>query len=222
MRTCAIFDHDLAEALVAMAEAQLAAQGPLADLLERDEAFANWVERVVVAQGKPLTVAEWDHGEPPSELVAIRELTDSHDERLAAIVRDRGWPGRSLVGEDGADSAWLIAQHADRHQEERRTWIPPLQRAVAVREADGRHLGRLVDRVALIDGELQQYGTYCRLTDMVEIEWEFPPEGSLAEIDARRRAIGLPALLDDLRESPEAGPYRHLRSTPAYQWPTPT
>ena len=204
---------------MAMAEAQLAAQVPLASLLEEDASFAAWAERVVLTQRMPLTIAEWDDGEPPHELVAIRALADRHDQRLAAIIADCGWPGRSLVGEDGADAAWLIAQHADRHQEQRRTWVPALREAVTRGEADGRHLARLVDRVAMLDDQPQLYGTYCRLDDRGEIVWDVPVDGSLSEIDERRGALGLPPLLDDLRDSPHAGPYRHLRSTPTYRWP---
>jgi hypothetical protein len=40
--------------------------------------------------------------------------------RLEEIIEECGWPGRSLVGEDGAAAAWLIAQHAIR--------LPALQR----------------------------------------------------------------------------------------------
>lgn len=32
--------------------------------------------------------------------------------RLALIIDRYGWPGISLVGEDGARAAWLVAQHA--------------------------------------------------------------------------------------------------------------
>src|SRR3954463_5844981 len=103
-----------------MAEEQLAAQAPLAALLERDPGFAAWAERAVTVR-IPLTLAVWDGSEPPPELTRIYELLDRHDERLAAIIEDVGWPGRSLVGEDAADSAWLVAQHADRHQPIRAT-----------------------------------------------------------------------------------------------------
>jgi hypothetical protein len=27
-------------------------------------------------------------------------------------VTEHGWPGRSLVGEDGAEHAWCLVQHA--------------------------------------------------------------------------------------------------------------
>jgi hypothetical protein len=32
---------------------------------------------------------------------------------LKQLVAEIGWPGRSVVGEDGASAAWLLAQHAD-------------------------------------------------------------------------------------------------------------
>lgn len=32
---------------------------------------------------------------------------------LRQVISDVGWPGRSLVGGDGAHAAWLLAQHAD-------------------------------------------------------------------------------------------------------------
>src|SRR5881398_1199456 len=32
--------------------------------------------------------------------------------RLTVIIDRHGWPGRGLVGEQGAQAAWLILQHA--------------------------------------------------------------------------------------------------------------
>ncbi len=31
---------------------------------------------------------------------------------LKQMIADYGWPGLSLVGEDGAEAAWRIAQHS--------------------------------------------------------------------------------------------------------------
>jgi hypothetical protein len=42
----------------------------------------------------------------------IRQLDRRNAKRLDEIVDAHGWPGKSLVGEDGAHAAWLIAQHA--------------------------------------------------------------------------------------------------------------
>jgi uncharacterized protein DUF6624 len=211
-------DAILADELIAMAEEQLAAQHPLAELLERDPVFAEWVERAVTAW-VPLPLAEWDGGKPPTELVRTHEILDRHDERLAAIIADVGWPGRALVGEDGADAAWLLAQHADRHQTIRASWLPLLERAVTQGDADPRHLSRLTDRIAMIDRRPQRFGTYSHLRADGEVEWDIPAEGSQTDIDFRRRAIGLPPLMDDLAEPPGTGPYRYLRTTPAFAWP---
>src|SRR3954453_2080197 len=102
----------LAEELMALAEEQFASQEPIAELLERDASFAAWAQKAVTSR-VPLPIALWDEGEPPRQLADAWDLLDRHDLRLAAIIAAVGWPGRSLVGEDGADAAWALAQHAD-------------------------------------------------------------------------------------------------------------
>src|SRR5690349_229279 len=66
-----------------------------------------------------------------AELAADGSLYDSYHPRMAevhrrnaarlpAIIAEHGWPGRSLVGEDGAEAACLVLHHA--------IGDPPLQR----------------------------------------------------------------------------------------------
>ena len=72
----------------------------------------------------------------------------------------------------------------------------------------------------MINGEAQQYGTYAELDRRSEsVVWLFAAEGTLADVDRRRREIGLPPLHDDLEQPESAGPYRYLRTTAAYAWP---
>src|SRR3954454_5674174 len=40
-------------------------------------------------------------------------VDDAHRRRLNEIIDQHGWPGKTLVGAEGANAAWLIAQHAD-------------------------------------------------------------------------------------------------------------
>ena len=42
----------------------------------------------------------------------MAEVHRRHAHRLAAIMDRVGWPGRRLVGDDGAAAAWLVLQHA--------------------------------------------------------------------------------------------------------------
>src|SRR5580704_3400756 len=51
----------------------------------------------------------------PDEVAEEWQRVDGDNTRwLADLLAARGWPGRTLAGEDGAHAAWLIAQHADR------------------------------------------------------------------------------------------------------------
>ena len=43
------------------------------------------------------------------EMQAVHER---HNKRLSDILDVHGWPGKSLVGEDGCNAAWLVVQHA--------------------------------------------------------------------------------------------------------------
>ena len=209
-------DEELAGELVEMAESQFAGQAPLAELMEEDPTFAAWVQRVRM----PLT-GSWEDGQPPAALVELWTLVDEHDGRLKEIIDGQGWPGRSLVGEDGADAAWVIAQHADRHHEWRKKWLPLLQEAAGKGEADPRHFARLADRVALVDSNTQWYGTWAEPGPSGDVLFDPPAQGSAEDVDARRVAIGLPPLAVDLSEAPGAAPYRYMRTTPAYWWPPP-
>jgi hypothetical protein len=76
-----------------------------------------------------------------------------------SVVAEVGWPGRSMVGEDGAHAAWLLAQHADTDPAFQRTCLDLLTEAVESGEAMPRELAYLTDRVLLAEGQQQEYGT---------------------------------------------------------------
>src|SRR5437868_14544604 len=42
------------------------------------------------------------------------EVDRKNTARLKEIVDRHGWPGKTLVGDDGARAAWLLVQHADK------------------------------------------------------------------------------------------------------------
>jgi hypothetical protein len=49
-------------------------------------------------------------GEPAAAAwSAVGEADRRHTARMREIVAEHGWPGRTLVGEDGAHAAWLLA-----------------------------------------------------------------------------------------------------------------
>src|SRR6266567_7930146 len=62
---------------------------------------------------------------------------------LKQVIADVGWPGISLVGEDGAFAAWLLAQHADRDPVFQRRCLDLMAGAAARGEASWRDVAYL-------------------------------------------------------------------------------
>lgn len=68
-------------------------------------------------------------------------------------------PGRTLVGDDGAEHAWLLVQHADHDPQFQRRCLDLLAKAVARDDAAPIDLAYLTDRVQRAAGQPQTYGT---------------------------------------------------------------
>ena len=121
------------------------------------------------------------------------EMQAAHEANAAALqalVDAHGWPTTALVGEDGAEAAWLVAQHA--------IGLPDFQRAclAAVRGsgAPAWQAAYLDDRIRVLEGRRQLYGT--------QFDWD--ADGRLSPepiedaegVDVRRAAVGLPPLAE--------------------------
>ncbi len=128
----------------------------------------------------------------PPEARSLLAVNQANVARFTSLIEETGsWPGLRLVGADGADAAWMLAQHADRANDQRRSWLPLLASAAESGDADPRHLAALTDRIAAVGGEQQVYGTVVLLAEDGEIEYPLPVADA-AKLEERRRAIGLP------------------------------
>jgi hypothetical protein len=121
--------------------------------------------------------------------------------RLAAIMRELGWPSRSVVGRAAADAAWLVLQHAIGDPPVMRRGLE-LLRALPSGEVDPIQVAMLEDRVRTFSGLPQVYGTQFDWDERGEMRPR--PIADEAHVDARRAAIGLPPLAEKLREIREA------------------
>jgi hypothetical protein len=131
------------------------------------------------------------------EYCAAEKTAHMRTEELFRIVTEHGWPGSSMVGEDGCRAAWLLAQHAGKVDgETQRLCEFALATAVVAGDAKPGQLAALRDRIALEAGERQLYGTHLE------------PDGDSwravrglddeAAVDERRRALGLNSWRDYL------------------------
>ncbi|GLS20331.1 hypothetical protein GCM10007874_33480 [Labrys miyagiensis] len=136
----------------------------------------------------------------PEHKARIIAMDDANTLWLRTLINRVGWPGRTLVGVDGAHAAWLIAQHADRHPAFQRRCLKLLAHSVESGEASAADLAHLTDRVLLARGEPQLYGTQlvARAEGFVAARLQDPES-----VDARRAAMGLVPLADQLEHARE-------------------
>lgn len=121
--------------------------------------------------------------------------------RLLEIIKEHGWTGKSLVGEDGAKAAWIIAQHAISDPALKRHCLTLIEEAVRKGEAPAWQMAYLIDRIRVFEGRKQVYG--------LQFDWDEAGEMSPREIedidnvDNRRRTVGLPPLAESVRRQRE-------------------
>jgi len=114
---------------------------------------------------------------------------------LRQVIAETGWPGHSVVGEDGAHAAWLLAQHADADPAFQRHCLDLLTAAAAAGEATLRQVAYLTDRVLLAEGQPQEFGTQVTARNGA---WVPASLRSPATVDRRREAMGLAPLSEYL------------------------
>jgi hypothetical protein len=119
---------------------------------------------------------------------------------LKEVVAKHGWPGKSLVGADGARAAWLLVQHADPDVAFQRRCLDSVNK-LPRGEVEAEHLAYLTDRVLLNEGKKQRYGTMLRREDGKLVPKPIEDE---ANVDKRRGELGLPPLAEYIRETSES------------------
>ena len=118
-------------------------------------------------------------------------------DRLSEIVEAHGWPGRSLVGEDGADAAWLVLKHAIGDPGLQRRCLPLLELAAAGGEIPPWHFATLLDGIRFYEGRPQVYGSMFDWDEDGELApW---PIEDADQVDQRRALVGLPPLAEQIQ-----------------------
>ncbi len=132
-----------------------------------------------------------EHGYQSDEVQAhwgkISEVDDRNTARMKEVFEEYGWPGKSLIGEDGSNAAWLIIQHSE--LEYQAEWLPLLKSAVDKGEASLRNYGFLLDRVNMRTHKKQVYGTQ-RMSYGDGVSHIYPIEDAYA-VNERRAKAGM-------------------------------
>ena len=123
----------------------------------------------------------------------IATVDKRHTARLKEIVHQYGWPTNSLVGKDGANAAFLLAQHADMDLPFQRDVLRMMEPLVASGEAEASNYAYLWDRTH----SPQRFGTQGRCVG--KSQWEPREMEDPVGVDMRRAEVGLPPMSEYIK-----------------------
>lgn len=167
----------------------------------------HWRKKLLPMAEKDKTVREelaktgelFDGYAPKMEKVHLENAAE-----LEKMMRENGeWLGKSAVGVDGAEAAWLIVQHAISLPEFSRKCLKLLQAAVEKGEAEAWQAAYLQDRIHCFEGKPQKYGTQSdwNVTGKMQVHTLENEE----KVNDYRAEVGLEPIEKLVRESEEIG-----------------
>ena len=132
----------------------------------------------------------------------LQESEDARLFRVKQILVKYGWPGRTLVGTEGAKAAWLLVQHYDRDVTFQRRALE-LMKLLPKGEVENTHIAYLTDSVSLREefNQNQVYGTVLTNENGKLVPKQLF-EG--VNVDKRRAELGLQPLAEYIRRQTEA------------------
>ena len=128
----------------------------------------------------------------------MEEVHQRHATRLKAIIAEHGWPGRSLVDEDGMVAAWFIAQHSISDPPFQRRVLELLKEAQTKGEASLRAVALLEDRICVFEGRPQIYGTQFEPDEHGKYRPSVIEDSE--HVNERRMSIGMNTIEERTRE----------------------
>ncbi len=125
--------------------------------------------------------------------------------RMKNIVEQIGWPTISLVGKKASHAGWLLVQHSDDDVEFQKTCL----RLMKINYADisMANIAYLTDRILVSEDKKQLYGTQYKRSKTKPDVWEPFPISNVANVDVRRKKMGLQTLQENIDEINQNKPY---------------
>jgi len=138
----------------------------------------------------------FDGYNPVMEQVHLRNAAE-----LERMIDEHGWLGKSLVGADGAEAAWLVAQHAISLPEVSRQCLCLIENAVREYEAEPYQAAYLHDRICFFERRAQRYGTQSDWNaDGIMEVWKLEDK---EKVNEHRAVVGLKPLESLMWENEE-------------------
>ncbi|GAB2697991.1 hypothetical protein GCM10027037_22730 [Mucilaginibacter koreensis] len=137
----------------------------------------------------------WESAQVKSMMNQQAQIDLQNLKQVEAIIKQYGYPGKSLVGENRKSIAFLVIQHNDLEVQEK--YLPLLTEAANKGELNKSSLAIMIDRINTGHGRKQIYGSQLHDSDhgtqiqMIEDE---------INVNKRRKEVGLMPLQDYLKQ----------------------
>ena len=109
--------------------------------------------------------------------------------RLKDIINKFSFPTIDLVGKDGMEAVFNIIQHAD--IEWQKSQLVKIEEAVKNDDMEAENYAFLYDRIKVLNGERQLYGTQVLKVNPISKSVQLFETEDLENIDKRRRELGM-------------------------------
>ncbi|MFD0794751.1 TonB family protein [Mucilaginibacter litoreus] len=116
--------------------------------------------------------------------------------KVEQIIANYGYPGKTLVGKELSNVAFMVIQHNDLESQEK--YLTTFMQAADKGELDASLLPLMIDRVRTAKGKPQVYGT--QLHEIKGGGVQIYPIEDEAFVNERRKKAGLPPLQDYLNK----------------------
>ena len=118
----------------------------------------------------------------------MRSIHTQNIEILEEIIGQIGYPNDAKVGKEASEAAWIVIQHAIEKPAFMKKCKELLRNEVDRKRADPKHLACLSDRITVLSGQPQEYGTQFDWNE----EGVMAPEhmDDIEKVNRRRRELG--------------------------------
>jgi hypothetical protein len=126
----------------------------------------------------------------------MRELHNRNAKILNEIINTIGYPTTDKVGKEASEATWLVIQHAIEQPDFMKKCLKLLHVAVNENKVNPKYLAYLTDRIAVLEGKPQLYGT--------QFDWDENGKLSpndfddLAKVNQRRKSVGFNSLEEQI------------------------
>ncbi|AFL80236.1 hypothetical protein Aeqsu_0728 [Aequorivita sublithincola DSM 14238] len=147
---------------------------------------------------KELSISEKDFSE--NEMKLFNRNDSLNLVEVEKIIKEYGYPEKSLVGEPENEAAWFVIQHSDKIEE----YFPLIEKASEKVELKRSKVAMMEDRMLMHKGEPQIYGTQGKDLHIVndqnkqkeffQLIWPIKNPENVNEL---RKTVGLNSTIED-------------------------